>query len=107
MIPSVDQGLLLVNADGTGQQKILDAVQTADLRRHRFQWSPSGARILFLHEPRGDNAGDPADVWVVNRDGSDPKKIVQGDAARWMPPDTGGYLLRRMRAGCSAIGMDQ
>lgn len=69
-------------------KKVLDAVQTADFRRRRFQWSPSGERILFIHEPQGDNAGDPAEVWVVNRDGTDPKKVVQGDAARWMPPST-------------------
>jgi hypothetical protein len=39
----------------------------------RPQWSPDGKRLVFLRWPRID--GGPQSVWIVNADGSNPKKV--------------------------------
>ena len=57
----VDGGLYVVNADGSGKQKLTSA------RYSTPAWSPDGRRIAF---------GAGSNVWVMNADGSEPLNLT-------------------------------
>jgi Tol biopolymer transport system component len=55
-------------------------------------WSPDGSRIAYMtgHEWPNESYGfDPAAIWVVNEDGSDPEQILslagRGLSLKWSP----------------------
>jgi len=43
-------------------------------------WSPDGSRIAFVSQRDGDIA-----IWMMNVDGSEPRKLVQGRHPSWAP----------------------
>jgi Tol biopolymer transport system component len=67
--------LYVMNADGSGVTKITDSpFDDTDPA-----WSPDGSRIVFV-SARSQNAGDigdsPNEIWVMNADGSSPKRLT-------------------------------
>jgi DNA-binding SARP family transcriptional activator len=63
--------LWLVRPDGTDAHELL---ATGKLPAREVVWSPDSQRIVFLRA--ASEAGFPRDeVWVVNRDGSDPRLL--------------------------------
>jgi Tol biopolymer transport system component len=72
--------LALINADGSNLRHL---AITGDLSQPR--WSPDKARIAYL-----SGYGAAADLWVANRDGSNPIRLtnsanVREEGARWSP----------------------
>jgi dipeptidyl aminopeptidase/acylaminoacyl peptidase len=56
----------------------------------RPAWSPDGNQVAFVrHEADMSTPGDPPGLWVVDRDGSNARRIVDltsgNDALRWSP----------------------
>ena len=73
--------LLAVEPDGTVRWTI-----TAPAPVHDPRWAPSGVRVAYR------SAGD---LWVVNGDGSDPRRIardVAPTAPQWLPPSAKAKL---------------
>lgn len=67
-------------------------------------WSPNGNRIAYLYPPTGSG---PSDVWVVNRDASDPVNLTETDGvAEFGPswsPDGSTLLYTRNVGGVTDI----
>jgi TolB protein len=59
-----------VRPDGTGQVQLTH--EPDGVNAHRAAWSPDGRRILFNRETE-----DSAEIWIMNRDGSDQHRLVQ------------------------------
>jgi Tol biopolymer transport system component len=57
------------------------------------RWSPDGSQIAFF-----DHA-DPFQVWVMNRDGSDPRAIAKGGHLSWSPDGSSLVYDREVEAG--------
>ncbi|HEX9123775.1 MAG TPA: hypothetical protein VF984_10565 [Actinomycetota bacterium] len=68
-----------MNADGTGEINVTD---TPDANESDPDWSPDGLQIVYAAVPTG---GGPADVWVMNADGSARSVLVSGPAADLAP----------------------
>jgi TolB protein len=76
-----DQGVYVVNADGSGERQLTDLPEASAIRP---AWSPDGTRLSFVvHD------GEQWDVWVVNADGSGLLKLTPSDRdegpAVWAP----------------------
>jgi Tol biopolymer transport system component len=73
------EDLYVMNADGTGQQRL-----TNDPHRDReVAWSPDGSRIAFY-----SNRDGVYQVWTIRPDGSDLKRVTTGATAlfpAWAP----------------------
>ena len=76
-----------VRPDGSGLEQLAKAPDDADDVDPVF--SPDGKRILFT-STRGAKTG----TWVMAADGSDPKRLCDGDQAEWSP-DGKRIVLRR------------
>ena len=70
--PGDDESYVLqiftINRDGTGEQQITTGLDDCT----RPQWSLDGKRIAFK---RHNDGGEYSDIYVVNSDGSHPKKV--------------------------------
>ncbi len=69
--PGVAQTLYTIHADGTGLRHLtphLSSFADGGQDTNHASWSPDGKQIVFAHAPSGPNG---ADLFVVNRDGSD------------------------------------
>jgi Tol biopolymer transport system component len=83
-------GLWLVRPDGSDAQQLLKGTP-GKLCAEVIGWSPDGQQIAFAstYNPGVEKA--PFDVWVVNRDGSDPRKVYAFErplkwvATAWSP----------------------
>lgn len=82
--------IVIANADGSAPRTIVSS-PTNNLQP---RWSPRGDVIAYVAAPRPSPAGGPspdgAGVWVVNPDGSNPRRVAEGTAAtcRWSPDGT-------------------
>lgn len=94
-----DEGILAVNADGTGETSLLDAASIAAsmgvaLQLHTLAWSPDGARLAFM----GTEIGYPG-PWrtlVVGVDGSGLRQLDLGSPGEFGPswsPDGSRLVL--------------
>ncbi len=72
----------------------IDVVDISGTNRRRLisdgsfpAWSPDGTRIAFLHPSRRPST--EADVWIVDADGSDPRRVwrhaARGNGLSWSP----------------------
>jgi TolB protein len=80
-----DNGLYLINADGT-QRRRLVYLQTGGVKA---TWSPDGAFLLYVLDGGPGTMGvypkPPDTIYVVDRDGGEPRAITQGWGATWQP----------------------
>ena len=78
-------GLTVVNADGSGQQRLTIGNHPA--------WSPDGQRIAF---GRAGNKQSDWDIFVMNADGSEQRRLVRhGTDPRWSPDGRTIAFVRR------------
>jgi len=68
-------GIFVMNADGSGKTMLLNSefVQPGD-GIHSPAWSPDGRRIAFVRS----NFEEPWQIYVMNADGSDPRRLLDG-----------------------------
>ena len=95
--PTGDEELYVMNADGTGVRQL---TSNADFDSAP-SWSPDGRRILFERAPAGTftpgTEAQEKDVYVMNADGSDPRRLTDNPARDespdWqaLPFDTSGH----------------
>jgi Tol biopolymer transport system component len=92
-----ERDIYSVNADGTNEKAL-----THDGHSHSPSWSPDGKRILFIHdaalrtpmpyEVSGDRTRHPLELYVMNRDGGNPRLIQRFESeihqAAWSPDGT-------------------
>jgi dipeptidyl aminopeptidase/acylaminoacyl peptidase len=67
--------------DGTLRQ----LSQAPDYSHSSIHWSPDGSLLVFMifHETV---PGDPPEIWCLNADGSDPRRLVAGGfLPKWLP----------------------
>lgn len=76
--------LYVADADGGSPRQLLEQ-ETWDSAP---QWSPDGSMIAFVRQPAGAAEGGPSEIWVMQSDGSDARRITSGqDDSRpaWSP----------------------
>ncbi len=59
-------------------------------------FSPDGTQLLFTWAPAGPEADQPRDIYLINRDGSGRRPVIQSPADDWAPvylPDGSGFLF--------------
>jgi Tol biopolymer transport system component len=80
MDPDAD-GIYVMNADGTGRQQLTHA---DELCESSPSWSPNGLQILYA---AGDCTEDNESIYIMNSDGRNARKIVDGPAGwpDWSP----------------------
>jgi dipeptidyl aminopeptidase/acylaminoacyl peptidase len=88
-----DSDIWIMNTDGSGQTNVTNNRAT-DLKP---SWSPDG-RIAFVRRPsvpENSDASANSDVWIINDDGTDPKRLTTNPAEdtspAWSPE--GQYIL--------------
>jgi Tol biopolymer transport system component len=59
-----------IGADGRGRSRIAGGVDASHV-----SWSPDGRKLLYTTEVRGE--GEPTDVWIMNRDGTDRVRVLR------------------------------
>ncbi|MGD1994816.1 MAG: FHA domain-containing protein, partial [Anaerolineae bacterium] len=79
-----------VNADGRGYAQ-LSNWKKGDPGAQRPVWSPDGQRIAVSREPAG---GGVIFIWVMDRDGSNQTRIVEGRDPSWSPDGTKIAFIR-------------
>ncbi len=77
----------LMNADGSGKKLLAGTTGAADTGP---VWSPRGNLVAYTHtaEMNGDgqiDVRDEAEVWLVEADGSKPRRLVSGRDPAWSP----------------------
>jgi TolB protein len=75
---TIRYGGYLVRADGSGSTKLPRDVPLAG------PWSPDGQRVAFAVVPRGPGQRAGLGLWVINADGSNPRRVARN--AAWSNP---------------------
>jgi TolB protein len=72
----------VVRRDGTGRRTLVPSPD----RETDPQWSPDGTRISYVRLAEADEQDwRKSWIWTVRPDGSDAKRLVLGNNARWSP----------------------
>ena len=72
-------GLYVLNADGSGKQRLADAAFTTP------SWSPDGRKIAFGSRSEGQKVAPLGGLRVVNADGSGQQRLTNGSHPAWSP----------------------
>jgi TolB protein len=73
----------MINPDGSGQRNLTPA---AHMKSGSQTWSPDGRKIALTRRARKWGAGGSAHVYVMNADGSEPRRLTQrGGSPAWSP----------------------
>src|SRR3989344_5180479 len=81
----------VMNADGTGLRALTtayyDNALKTDIEQKVPAWSPDGTYISYWAgvEATDSRPNLPRDVWIMNSDGSNQKKLDAGDDPAWSP----------------------
>jgi TolB protein len=88
------EGLYVMNDDGSGVTQLTDGPE-AD---HGPRWSPDGQAIAFSRSPDGYT---PADVFVINADGSGLRRLTAsgGESPSWSPDGSRMAFVRFFQNG--------
>lgn len=84
-------GIEVMNADGSGGKALLphkfrsDTYAEWDMGVGKPSWSPDGSRIVFEH--LGDGDMQPATVFIMSADGSNPQRLSQSTRVRYAESD--------------------
>lgn len=87
--------IYVADRDGSNPVKLTTGTALAD----QPAWSPDGTRLAFRRWQAGGPPGlfNPADIWVMNADGSQPVRLTQGavneashEGPTWSPLGAGG-----------------
>ena len=64
-----------------------DSTLRADIEQKVPAWSPDGTRIVYWSGVEGNDPRPnlPRDVWIMNADGSEQRRLVAGDDPNWSP----------------------
>lgn len=74
--------LWLVRSDGSEAHPL---TQAGDYNHHNFAWSPDGKQLAFMRFNQ-TVLTDPAELWLIDADGSHPIELVKGGyAPQWIP----------------------
>lgn len=68
------------NSDGTGLSRLTTVNNVYDMYP---VWSPDGTKITFTRQFPNEN--DRNEIWVMNGDGTNAKKILEGYQSKWSP----------------------
>jgi Tol biopolymer transport system component len=82
-----DEEIYLIKPDGTGLQRLTNNGFFDSIKG----WSPDGSKILFLSNRDWSGSEDRADVYVMNKDGTNPVRLtISGSIqdASWSPDGT-------------------
>ncbi|MBU8871404.1 MAG: hypothetical protein KOO60_11120 [Gemmatimonadales bacterium] len=79
-LPGYEGEIWIMDADGSNQHALTTAAGTQD---YAPEWSPDGSQILF--ERRSDLPSGPADIWLINPDGSGLSPVVVDPAGDGAP----------------------
>jgi hypothetical protein len=85
--------LYVADADGGSPRQLLEQ-ENWDSDPH---WSPDGSMIAFVRRPAGAAEGGPSEVWVMQSDGGDARRLTSGqDDSRpaWSPDGRGLVFVR-------------
>lgn len=72
----------LMNSDGSNARPI---TLESQYNHYDFSWSPTGARLAFVRFNQ-TLLTEPPEIWIIQVDGSLPKKVISGGyAPQWIP----------------------
>ncbi len=99
----------VMDSDGTNLRRLTtayyDPAVAADIEQKVPAWSPDGRYIAYWSGVEGTNPGTnlPRDVWVMEADGSHPRRLTAGDDPAWSP-DGRTIIYPAMASGQLAVG---
>lgn len=73
-------------------------------------FSPTADRLLFTWSPPSVDGGEQRDIYLINRDGSNRRAVIQSPADDWAPvflADGSGFLFLSDRADETALPADR
>jgi Tol biopolymer transport system component len=99
---ALNPALYVIDADGRN----LRQVTPATLAAQEPEWSPDGARIVFVSPNRGDPANelswDFGDIYTIRPDGSDVRRLTTGEASANPSWTADGRILFARASGAAA-----
>ena len=85
--PAGDYDIFTMNADGTNLVNLTET-EADDFSLGPYdtqpRWSPDGTRIVYSSD-RDGQAADDAEIWVMDRDGSNKTQLTDDNQADWGP----------------------
>lgn len=72
--------LFLMNPDGVNSVKLTDNFKYVGLARTSLAWSQDSTRLAYV------TGGPLPELWLVNADGSNPKKLISGNSEWFSSP---------------------
>ena len=107
--PTLTGGIFVIDLDRGGARLLVDhalarqlAPGCGDCSVEHPTWSPDGRSIAF--SSLGDYGfGSPSQIFIVNDDGADRRKLIDGKYPTWSP---NGPLIAFEYGGISIVGAD-
>ncbi|MFA7420405.1 MAG: DUF5050 domain-containing protein [Melioribacteraceae bacterium] len=78
--PTSPRSVYVMNADGSNLLRLTQLTDAVSAR-----WSPDGRKIVFTKYFIEQHIVIKSEIWIMNSDGSDPKNILEGAQAKYLP----------------------